>query len=367
MGLLPTPKPSSTTLSSLDFVNPPTKDSSPATEETDLTLSQSSPKNERCIEYGLWDARLDLHPLTLDFVCCPKCFKCYSIGSDDTYPERCTHKETPSSQPCNRQLRKATTINGRMKNRPVRRFLYQDIRDWMRKLLSRPGYEEIMDNCPSSRSQRSQATRPARDDPTTMDMRDAPALKDFKGPDGKSFFLERGEEGRYAFSITVDGLNPFGNKRRGGHVSVCVIYLVCLNLPPELRYKFLNMYLAGVIPGPQEPSLHQTNHLISPLVDGFLELWDPEVRYATGRHPNGRLSKAAIIPLVADLVAARQLAGLAPHSRTAHFCSYCDLSKDRINDVLKIASLNPGCPRNARRIAEQWHDAPDEGTRDTIW
>ncbi|KAF9780917.1 hypothetical protein BJ322DRAFT_993139, partial [Thelephora terrestris] len=69
------------------------------------TLSSKMPINiETVIE------RLDLHPLTLDFVCCPKCFKCYSIGSDDSYPERCTHKETPSSQPCNRQLRKATTI-----------------------------------------------------------------------------------------------------------------------------------------------------------------------------------------------------------------------------------------------------------------
>lgn len=58
MELLPTLKPSSTTFPPLDFANPPTKNSSPATEETDLTLSSSSPKNERCIEYEhwLWDA-----------------------------------------------------------------------------------------------------------------------------------------------------------------------------------------------------------------------------------------------------------------------------------------------------------------------
>ena len=38
--------------------------------------------------------------------------------------------------------------------------------------------------------------------------------------------------------------------------SVGVIYCVILNLPRELRYKFENMIVISIIPGPHEPKLN---------------------------------------------------------------------------------------------------------------
>ena len=55
--------------------------------------------------------------------------------------------------------------------------------------------------------------------------------------------------------------------------------MVLLNLPPSSRYKAENMYLAGVIPGPREPSLTQINHLLRPLISELLQFWDPGVWY----------------------------------------------------------------------------------------
>src|SRR5271168_1131737 len=47
-----------------------------------------------------------------------------------------------------------------------------------------------------------------------------------------------GHEGRYAFSLCVDFFNPYMNKLAGKKTSIGrVISLVCLNLPPSLRYK----------------------------------------------------------------------------------------------------------------------------------
>ncbi|KIJ28230.1 hypothetical protein M422DRAFT_82668, partial [Sphaerobolus stellatus SS14] len=62
----------------------------------------------------------------------------------------------------------------------------------------------------------------------------------------------------------------------------------CLNIPPLLRYKWENIYVAGIIPGPHEPSLEEVDHYLRPLVDAFLELWEPGVFFSHTRScPSG--------------------------------------------------------------------------------
>ncbi|KAI0054556.1 hypothetical protein BV25DRAFT_1873315 [Artomyces pyxidatus] len=109
--------------------------------------------------------------------------------------------------------------------------------------------------------------------------------------------------------------------------------MVCLNLPVETRYLEENMYLVGIIPGPQEPSLEQINHVIRPLVDDLLKFWETGVFVkATPRYPDGRLVRCALVPLVCDLPAARQMGGFASHA-AIHFCSFCDLSLREIDNL----------------------------------
>ena len=197
------------------------------------------------------------------------------------------------------------------------------------------------------------------------DIWDAKALRDLKGPDGKPFVIRCGKEGRYVFSICLDGLNYDGNKHGGRKASVCAIYLACLNLPPQLRYKVQNLFLAAVVPGPGEPSLHQINHVLAPLVDDLLRLYDEGVSIPTPSHPGGRPVRIALGPLVSDLIAARQMAGFAPHSSNT-FCPHCSLTLDEISNTDK-STWGARDPDLIKAQAQAWRDAESETARDDLW
>lgn len=72
--------------------------------------------------------------------------------------------------------------------------------------------------------------------------------------------------------MSVDSFNPFHNKTAKQSVSSTGIWLVLLNLPQHLRYLQENMYLAGVIPGPNKPSLSDIYHYIDLVVVELLEV-----------------------------------------------------------------------------------------------
>jgi Transposase family tnp2 len=297
---------------------------------------------------------MDIEPSSLAFVCCPKCYKCYMLDDSNSYPERCTNKATSTSNVCHRRLRKTRTIKGKVFTFPSRRFLYQDMKKWLAGLLSRPGIEELLD-CDIS-----------QDNPDHVaDILESKVLREFLGPDKKPFLRSGSQEGRYVFSLCMDGFNPYHMKEAGKKVSVGAIYMVCLNLPPEIRYNFENMFLVGIIPGPTEPSLDQINHLLRPLVDDLLIFWQSGVYYAsTPLFPGGRTVRCAIIPLVCDLPAARQMAGYASFA-SRHFCSMC---LQRLEDIDDLDSHwhKRSCAAH-RMIAEQWRVADSEAKRQVLF
>ncbi|KAI0643953.1 hypothetical protein C8Q79DRAFT_915048, partial [Trametes meyenii] len=114
-----------------------------------------------------------------------------------------------------------------------------EMKDWLTHLLSRTGIEEVMDA----------ATQRAVGDPKKVmsDIWDAPVLRNLKH-NGRPFVLAPQGEGRYVFGLSVDSFNPFQSKEAKQNVSVTGIYMVCLNLPPHLRYLPENVYLVGIIP-----------------------------------------------------------------------------------------------------------------------
>ena len=272
-----------------------------------------------------------------------------------SYPDNCTHRETPSSPRCNYLLRKTKHIKGRQKSFPVRRLLVNSLEDWITKLLNQPKLEKYMDECPAAR----EASE------IVHDIWDAKALRDLKGPDGKPFVIKCGKEGRYVFSICLDGLNYDRNRHGGRKASVCAIYLVCLNLPPQLCYKFQNLFLATVMPGPNKPSLHQINHVLAPLVDDLLRLYNDGAIVQTPNYPEGRPVRIALGPLVSDLIATRQMAGFSPHSSMTFF-PHCSLTLDEISNTNK-SIWGAWDPDLINIQAQAWRDAESETVRDDLW
>ena len=303
---------------------------------------------------------LKLEPSTKAYVCCPRCFSCYPFTpGDTTYPTHCTKQDTPSSPVCSRLLRKTITVKGVHRSMPSRQFLHHDMKQWLARLYSRPGMEAHLD--------RDIFTENGQDARTHRDVWDAPALRTFLGPDGHSPFMRRpGNEGRLIFSLCMDGFNPYRVKEAGKKVTACAIYMVCLNLPPEIRYDMENMYLVGIVPGPNEPSLHQINHILSLIVDDLLELWHHGVFLdRTPLHPRGRCVRCALGPLVCDLPAARQMSGMASHS-SRHFCSRCLLKLDDIEN-LNCQEWPSRSWEQHLNIAAKWRDAQSEQERDDIF
>jgi len=203
-------------------------------------------------------------------------------------------------------------------------------------------------------------------DGVMRDIWDAPGLYEIPGPDGRPFVRECADnEGRFLFSFNMDGFNPFQLKQAGRSASVMGLYMVCLNLPPEARFKSENMFLAGIIPGPNEPSKEEINHFLRPLVDDLLKSYLDGVYYTrTWKYPKGRKTRSALALIICDLPAARQALGFTGPQST-NFCSYCKLQLKDINN-LNVGDWEPRSCEEHRRLASEWQDAPLEARRAEI-
>lgn len=292
---------------------------------------------------------LQLVPHCVVYSTCPKCNACYSPS--EGVPERCSHIGA-NGKACNRTLRKP----GSKHAKPVRPYVYHSFKLWWARMLSRPGLEEMMD-------------RAAEPMPTNSvnDILGGKGLRDFLGPDGKPFLRKVGSEGRYLFEIFMDGFNPFQSKEAGKKVSCGAIYMVCLNLPPDMRFKVENMFLVGIIPGPREASLAEINGFLAPLVNDLLDFWDPGVYYTrTAAYKEGRRCRCAIVPLVSDLPAARQMMGRASFSSN-NFCTYCSLQLQDIDNIDQSTWPRGYTFKEHRRHAEAWRNAKTSNEREDLY
>ena len=124
----------------------------------------------------------------------------------------------------------------------------------------------------------------------------------------------------WCFAVNVDWFQPFS------HVcdSVGAIYLVVLNLPREMRYIRENMILAGIIPGPKEPSLN-INSYLTPLVLELKEFYDgvnlPCISQ-DGLHFQLKCIRLALVGVMCDLPATRKVCGFVSYN-AYHGCSRC--------------------------------------------
>lgn len=102
--------------------------------------------------------------------------------------------------------------------------------------------------------------------------------------------------------------------------SVGVLYLVILNLPRSIRFKPENILIAGIIPGPKEPSASEMNSYLRPLVKELNSLWsDGFIMQHKGKDVT---IHAALLATVCDIPATAKLGGFLGHS-SCHACCKC--------------------------------------------
>lgn len=309
---------------------------------TDTAPPPSLPRTARTII-----SQLQLTPKFISYACCPECFSLYKC--DSSYPQHCTHQPTPDRPQCGAELCEQDA------KRPVREYVMQDFKDWLARFYARPEIESLLDHERVDH-------RPSK----MQDIWDGEAFRTFQGPDGKHFLVRPQTESRVIFSINMDGFNPFTNKQNGKQVSCGAIYMVCLNLPPHLRYQPENTFLVGVIPGPREPSMTQMNSILRPLVDVLAELWDVGIFFErTPAHPFGRKCRVAVMPLVADIPAGKKMAGFGS-CLCKHFCSFCHTILDD-KDSIESEEWIPRTLDTHYKHAVEWRDAKTVGEQEKIF
>lgn len=253
----------------------------------------------------------DLHPRLQAYICCPDCYALYN--NDASAPQTCTYEDPPEATPCSSALFATRTIHGKDFRRPLCLYVAQSLKEWAGRLLSQESVESHLKVLISL------ADRPQN----MRDFWDGEAIRSFLGPDGLPFLDCRDEELRLVFSLSMDEFSPFGNVNKA--VTVTAIYMACMNPPSDTRYLLENIFLAGILPGPHKPSLQQINLALHHLVQQLVDFWNAGFSFScTALYPEGKLAKAAILLLVADILAARQMGGFTAIT-SSNFCSCCKL------------------------------------------
>ena len=253
------------------------------------------------------------------YVCCPGCDSLYRMSdcvlkkSNGTlesaectfirfplHPQRCHRK------PCAvRLMKEIKHASGRKSFYPKRVYCYRSVIDSLQELLLRPSFAE---QCELWRSQQN-------DSGVYRDIFDARIWKEFLTFDGVPFLSV---PGNYAFQINVDWFNPYKHTQH----SEGAIYLSVLNLPCRERYLQENIILAGVIPGPKEPSLVM-NSFLQPIIDELKQLWSGVIMKNCSGH--SIVVRAALISCTCDIPASRKLCGFVGHN-AFRGCSRCLLT-----------------------------------------
>lgn len=317
------------------------------------------------VDFRTTEQQFHLEPKCVIAAVCPKadCHATYdpTFANDSPipiYPKTCSYQPFIGGSKCGTKLLQSRRVNGKNVDLPIKPFVRISFKDWLAGLLSRQGFEKKMDAAWKGLN--------VNNVTEMSDIFDGEVLQDFKGCDGKHFSLG-GDEGRYVFSLCVDYFNPLGNKQAGKKKSVGLVSLVCLNLPPDMRYKAENMFLYGVIPGPEEPPLDCLNHYLKFLVDELLDCWAPGIRFSrTYECYYGRVVQCALVCLVCDLLAARKTAGFAGirHNQICAFC-YCT-RKDQGLGHTNTSDWKHRTNEEYRKSALRYQNAENLKTRNEI-
>ncbi|MBW0504896.1 hypothetical protein O181_044611 [Austropuccinia psidii MF-1] len=304
--------------------------------------------------------QLNVTPEIHKHVCCPLC---YSVYDFETSPFDCGYQEFPHSTPCGESLfpplyikpfpcmtKQSQHLQHPPKPLkdciPFSMYITQNFVNCLKWFI--PQMEDSIDDW----RQEVQA-----ETNSISDYQHSNAWKSLYPP------FQTSQESLMAlsFSLFVDWFNPLTNKLAGRQVSLGVLALNCLNLPPAKRWKLQNTFISGIIPAPNQPDMITINDILSVFVDEINPL-STGINISTPKYPN---SQKVIIKLgcwIGDLVATHKVAGYASHS-AKFFCTWCDCVKDNI-EKLEVGHLRQA--RTVRDYSHAFKQARNQAERERI-
>jgi hypothetical protein len=302
----------------------------------------------------------DIEPKVTIFAACPSCGSIYAPQDREDgvkdYPIECTYKRYPTSKDCGARVSKDGIHKEQNIRVPLIPYAMQDFGSFLGRFYCRAGIEEMI--------QRTKSTFHRHKD-ELWDVSDGSVIKELRDVNRQLFLQpDSSDELRTVWSFSFDGFNPLLNKAAGKVVSVGMLALACLNLPPSLRNTPENLYLASLTPHSMNDD--RINHPLVPIVDDLLHSYN-HGRWFTRTHqrPQGRRSREAVVQVVADLPGSRKLTGAAGHSANK-FCSQCWLMKKDINDI-NHRSWRRMTEKEHRDAAFAWRDATNKRARAKIY
>lgn len=259
----------------------------------------------------------------------PKCCAVYSLKEESTglktYPRVCSkrHLRNRVEKECGALLCVDGVSEGKSVRVPIKSFPVQDWDDFKARLVVNPLILTLL------RRGMKVAVRSQM-----RDIKDGTRLANLRCKDGKPFMKPESEELRLAWSLSTDWFNPFHNHAAGKRASVGSIAMTCLNLPPTFRYKPEYVFLAGLIPGPDEPKDDLCNNFLDVVVDQLERSYLHGTHYSTTYiFPRGVTERSIVAVFVFDLPGARKCCGMHSHSSKRNFCHLCHLHSTDINNL----------------------------------
>ncbi|THU95284.1 hypothetical protein K435DRAFT_666729 [Dendrothele bispora CBS 962.96] len=308
--------------------------------------------------------QLNLGITSLPYAVCPTCcclYKpSYTLGSaNPDYPSVCTRRPMPSSEPCGAEILQ--------QGKPIKTFHYYSFLEWFGKFVALPEIEELGDRfCEAV-----EKSPIAPEDKSSF--QDGSFIWELPAPNGSSFLMARGDEGRWLFKLHADFFNTKGMRIRGRSSSTGVMSLTCLNLPLKMANDPAYIYVPGLIQGPHEPPIKEAghSHFLDPLVDELEIAYTRGVKpYATYRthltgHPYQRTFRIAVALAVMDFKAARPFGGFL--DVTSHmFCFTCQCwHKTQLGNT-DIEQWKPASDEFLRQGSNLWRNAEKTGDKSSI-
>jgi hypothetical protein len=279
--------------------------------------------------------KLGLNHQFVNFSVCPSCHKLHSLDDIKQHTiqeqkaiKKCDHVQFPNNH--RHSLQKYDTPLSEQKelgdskivNSSLLIYPMTNVKDQFLHMYQRPDFEKNL---------KLWADRTVNEE-VLCDLYDGEIWKNFSHSgevcdeeisNEQKFFNKEHADDHLGIMINVDWFQPF---ERTIHSSGVIYGAIC-NLPRELRFKPENMLILGLMPDPNEASLHQINHYLALIVDQFQSFWEGVTLEQTFEHPSGRLIKCAIIACCCDIPAARKLCGYYSANVNCHRC--LKVAKDR--------------------------------------